>query len=270
MERNEKPIEIVDKKDERPRFHFLDALRGIMIIGVVINHFLVDLEALGFSINVLENPFVEFILNFGRFMFVFLAGITCNLSRNNLKRGMICLGFAFGITLVTYLFMREYLIYVGILHLLGFCMVLFALLEKLNLFTWIKHKKTSSALGMVLLLMLYIITHAIYYKTKGLWLFSYIPISESPLYGSFLGYILGFGGYQVGSADYFPLIPWAFIFFSGVFAGYFFKHNLVPKLFQNPIFKPLTLIGRHTLLIYVLHQPIAWGIAQLLALWLLG
>ncbi|NLB62086.1 MAG: DUF1624 domain-containing protein, partial [Clostridiales bacterium] len=85
MERIENPIEAIDKKDKQIRFHLLDALRGIMIIGVVINHFLVDLETVGFDINVLSNPFVEFILNFGRFMFVFLAGITCNLSRNNLK-----------------------------------------------------------------------------------------------------------------------------------------------------------------------------------------
>ncbi|NLB62384.1 MAG: DUF1624 domain-containing protein, partial [Clostridiales bacterium] len=187
-----------------------------------------------------------------------------------LKRGMICLGFAFGITIVTYLFLRDYFIYVGILHLLGFCMVLFALIERLNLFAWVKHKKIASAIAMLVFLILYIITHAIYYRTKGLWLFSYTPISDSPLYGTFVGYILGFGGYQMGSADYFPLIPWAFIFFSGVFCGYFFKHNLVPKIFKNRIYKPLTVIGRHTLLIYVLHQPIAWGIAQLLAMWLLG
>lgn len=266
MEKSLTQNESVIKPPEKIRFHLLDTIRGIMIIGVLINHFLLDLELEGFQINMLNNPAVSIILEIGRFMFVFLAGITCNLTRSNLRRAAICLGAAFGISLVTYLFLRDFFVYIGILHLLGFMMLLYAGIEKLKPFSWIKRKKTAAIIGAIIFLALYFVTYSIYYKEKGLWFFGYRQFQNSPLYNTFIGYIMGFGGYKPTSADYFPLMPWGFAFFAGACLGYLFKHNLVPKFFTKPIWKPLTTIGRHTLIIYILHQPIIWGLAQLIKL----
>ena len=65
-------------------------------------------------------------------------------------------------------------------------------------------------------------------------------------------------GFNTGiiSADYYPLLPWIFIFLVGSFLGRPFKNGTAPKLFRaNPV-KDLSFVGRHTLLVYLIHQPI--------------
>jgi uncharacterized membrane protein len=62
------------------------------------------------------------------------------------------------------------------------------------------------------------------------------------------------------SADYFPLIPWMFLFFFGVWLGGPIGEGKLPHWFYTvkvPIFGA---IGRRTLLIYLLHQPIFYGL----------
>ena len=62
------------------------------------------------------------------------------------------------------------------------------------------------------------------------------------------------------SADYFPLIPWLFLFWCGLFLARLWRPRagLAPRGLR-----PLALVGRHTLLVYMLHQPVLYG-----ALWL--
>lgn len=65
---------------------------------------------------------------------------------------------------------------------------------------------------------------------------------------------------RFASADYFPLIPWLFLFWCGLFLARLWR----PRAGQAPVLlRPLALIGRHTLLVYMLHQPVIYG-----ALWL--
>ena len=58
------------------------------------------------------------------------------------------------------------------------------------------------------------------------------------------------------SADYFPLIPWLFLFWTGLFAW----RIIGPKLADVPRIGACEWISRRTLLIYLLHQPVAYGI----------
>ena len=64
---------------------------------------------------------------------------------------------------------------------------------------------------------------------------------------------------KFASADYFPLIPWLFLFWAGLFAARLVR----PALAAPPAaLRPLCRVGRHTLAVYRLHQPILYG-----ALW---
>lgn len=65
---------------------------------------------------------------------------------------------------------------------------------------------------------------------------------------------------KFASADYFPLIPWLFLFWAGLFAA-----RLVRPAPAAPpaVLRPLCFAGRHTLAVYMLHQPILYG-----ALWM--
>ncbi|MEG0895397.1 MAG: heparan-alpha-glucosaminide N-acetyltransferase domain-containing protein, partial [Oscillospiraceae bacterium] len=58
------------------------------------------------------------------------------------------------------------------------------------------------------------------------------------------------------SADYFSLLPWFFIFISGIGFGKLLKEERLPKFFYNSHIKFLSVIGRNTIWIYILHQPI--------------
>ena len=61
------------------------------------------------------------------------------------------------------------------------------------------------------------------------------------------------------SADYFPVVPWVFLFWCGVFLARLWR----PGRGEPPAaLRPLCAIGRNTLLVYMLHQPVIYG-----ALW---
>ena len=60
------------------------------------------------------------------------------------------------------------------------------------------------------------------------------------------------------STDYFPLLPWLFLFWAG-----FFLHHLVGRERMQPLRRsvcpPLGWLGRHSLVLYLLHQPVILG-----------
>lgn len=59
------------------------------------------------------------------------------------------------------------------------------------------------------------------------------------------------------SADYFPILPWVFLFWCGVFLARLWR----PGRGEPPAaLRPLCAIGRNTLLVYMLHQPVIYGV----------
>lgn len=62
------------------------------------------------------------------------------------------------------------------------------------------------------------------------------------------------------SADYFPIVPWGFAFFFGVLLGGPIRDGKLPEWFYAAKIPVLPAIGRKTLLIYLLHQPVLYGI----------
>jgi uncharacterized membrane protein len=68
---------------------------------------------------------------------------------------------------------------------------------------------------------------------------------------------------DVISADNFPLLPWGFLFFFGVWLGGPIREGKFPGWFYNVKIPVFPAIGRKTLLIYLLHQPVMYGILWL-------
>ena len=237
------------------RVLLLDELRGFLIIMVVLYHLLYDL----YMFFHLDMPFffsppMELLKYLGAGSFILVSGIVCHYARSNLKRGLICLGFALAITVFTYIFMPTQVIYFGILHLLAVCMILSALLKKVL-------DRLPFLPFFILFAVLFLITFNI---PKG-----YFGLSEevsvslpSSLYDSGL-FFLGFPGNGFNSADYYPLIPFAFLFFAGVLLGRFFVSESLPEFVYRGIAPPFRFLGRHTLVIYLVHQPLILGIFYL-------
>ena len=85
------------------------------------------------------------------------------------------------------------------------------------------------------------------------------------LYRNNLTAYLGFPPRDFFSTDYFSLLPWFFLFLTGYFLFHIAsKNNWNEKLFARGRFPLLNWIGRHSLIVYLLHQPVLYGLGILI------
>lgn len=247
--------ERISNNRAKPRYYLLDTIRGICIILVVLYHLLYDLsEVFGGhysffksnGMNIFRDGFVG--------VLIFLAGISCNLTRSNLKRGVKTFLCGMLISLVMLIAMPQSKVVFGILHFLGVGMMLYGILERV----FAKLPVSVGFLGFFLLFMLTLGVHDGYFGWPGIFVLEFSKVPKNIIL-----FILGFKTGH-GSGDYWPIIPWLFLFLSGTYLGRYFKEGNVPVWFtKNPV-PPLSFIGRKTLIIYLLHQPIIYGILWLI------
>ena len=84
------------------------------------------------------------------------------------------------------------------------------------------------------------------------------------LYRNLLTTYLGFPHRGFFSTDYFPLLPWFFLFVTGYFLHRVLdQRNLTQRLFARGRVPVLNWMGNHSLIIYLLHQPILYGLCLL-------
>ncbi len=229
------------------RIQLIDTARGILIILVVLFHLLYDLDMIfGVDTGLFSQSWFYTFRDCFVGLLIFISGISCNLSHNNIKRGFKTLIWGIVISIVTAVFMPSEQIIFGILHFFGVSMIIYGLFEKF--FT-----KTPAIWGIITSVLLYVLTLHIYN-------FSFYDLS------TFFKYLLFIIGFNTGcsSADYYPLFPWIFIFLTGTFAGRNIKTRRLPDIFYKKLCPPLTFIGQHTLIIYILHQPIIYGLLYII------
>ncbi len=228
----------------RQRIWEIDFLRGVAIILVVGYHLLFDLgefvgikRFLGWSTDLSSVAWI-IAQHFFAGLFVLLSGTSCTLTRSNVRRGLRLLAVSFAVTAVTYIFDPTSAIYFGILQCLAVSMLLYgAAFEKAG-------PVACAAWGtLVLGLTAFLPTLRKIPALRTDWL---LPFGlSSPSFSSF---------------DYFPLLPWLGIFLIGVSLGksvYASKRSLLPWRLP-PTF--VNWAGRHSLIIYIAHQPIIMGV----------
>ena len=221
------------------RVELLDAWRATAVIVMVFWHLCWDLTMYGtLPARVM---FIQPMLGIRYYIvcsFVLLSGISARYSRSNARRGVQTLLCAMVITAVMYVFGEP--VWFGVLHLLGCCMLLYAWLgpyfEKLP--------DLPAAVGCAaLFLILHRICYGTYVTIPWLWMF-------------------GFRTREFYSSDYYPLFPWLFLFLTGAALGGRIRASRgVWKEYR--VWAPLEWIGRHALLIDMLHQPVLMGILYL-------
>ena len=214
----------------------LDALRGICLLGMVVFHLLYDLNiSLPLPLQLLQD--------WGGCAFVLLSGVCVTLGHRPVRRGLVILGCGMVCTLVTWgmyrlgFASRQLVIWFGVLHCLGACMLLWPLFRRMS----------SGWLGF--LGGMFIILGFLF---KNLLLSTPLLV---PLGIVFPGF---------ASADYFPLIPNLGFFLLGATLGrklYRSKESLFPQIRCSRF---LCFCGKHSLAIYLLHQPILYGILFIL------
>ena len=232
-----------EKKAPGVRLHFLDTLRGFSIIYVVFFHAVFNLAGVEeWAYAMLFSPGMKI----SQFIFVglliFISGICTRLTRSNLKRGIKTLLCALTVTLVTFAVMPNMTIIFGILHFFAAAMLIYALVGRFV-------DKIPSCVAFPLFIILWLLTYNIYELVGN-------------VTNSIILYILGFNTGHF-SADYYPLIPHVFLFLAGTVAGRYIKSERLPKFLYKNYLPPISFIGRHTLFIYMIHQPILYGITWL-------
>jgi len=245
----------VRETDGAQRIWEIDFLRGLAIILMVGYHLLWDLgeyrgvkRFLGFSTD-LSSVAWTVAQYFFAGLFVVLSGTSSTLSRNNVRRGLRLLAVALALTLGTYLiavwlhfFDPADTIIFGILHCLAVSMLLYgAVFKKVSAAA----NALCGAVVMGLAALLPIMGKA--FSIRSNWL---IPF--------------GLPSQSFSSLDYFPLIPWFGVFLIGVALGksvYASKRSLLPWCLPGTF---VNAAGRHSLLIYIVHQPVIMGVLYIL------
>jgi len=228
----------------------IDFLRGLSIILMVGYHALFDLSEfggvkrlLGVSINLADAGWSAAQYFFAG-LFIVLSGISSTLSRGNVRRAFKILAVSFAVTAVTYVFDSSSAIWFGILQCLAVSILIYGLVFE-------KAGPGACALAGAIVIGL----RAAFPLLLG---------------GVTIGFdwLLPFGIHSpaFSSYDYFPLIPWFGVFLAGAALG---KSVYAPKLSLIPRRLPVTFInfaGRHSLLIYIVHQPVIMGVLYVLGL----
>lgn len=242
----------------KQRLHLLDALRGFLMINMIAYHGMWNLVNLfgvkaGWYAGTPKYLWQQFIC----WSFITLSGFCWSFSRNHLKRGLLVFGGGAIVSLVTCVLMPENRILFGVLTCIGSCMILMIPLEK-----WAKKVPASAGLGVSVLLFLLLRN-----CPNGSLGFEGLVIRDLPaaLYRNNLTAYLGFPQPGFFSTDYFSLIPWFFLFAAGYFLHkYLEEKGLNEKLFARGEVPLLNWIGRHSLIVYLLHQPILYGLGMLI------
>ncbi|PWR72798.1 heparan-alpha-glucosaminide N-acetyltransferase [Methanospirillum lacunae] len=228
------------------RYVELDAARGIAISMMVIFHLVFDLSF--FSLYPVETSHGFWRL-FGyttAALFVSIAGVAVTLRAERaatpvtkstpvipfIRRGVFLIGVGFLVTLGTFVFLRgEGYVLFGILQLIGTSTILAPLFFRFG--------RKAAIPGVIIILTGWVIT----LPTGPIWL---LWTGVHPA-----DYI---------SVDYTPLIPWFGVFLIGMAAGFWLyplgrRSFRVPSWADRMLYIP-SLPGKHSLIIYLVHQPI--------------
>ena len=234
--------------NSKSRIWELDALRGVCILCVIVVHFLFDLSFFG-GLSLTLPAWYVFLQEYGGAIFVVLSGVCVTLGSKSVRRGLIVFACGMLITAVTYGMYRlgmsgmDVVVKFGVLHLLGVCMLVYPAFKKLP-------PAMLTVLGLVIAITGYAIRGII---VPQHWLF--------PLGLTYEGFT---------SSDYFPLFPQLGYFLIGAAIGktaYREKRTLLPGSFQKTgIARFFCWCGRQSLFIYLLHQPVVYGLLELVLL----
>lgn len=232
----------------KPRIWELDALRGVCILCVIVVHFLFDLSFFG-GLDLTLPAWYVFIQEYGGAIFVVLSGVCVTLGSKSVRRGLIVFACGMLITAVTYGMYRlgmsgaDVVVKFGVLHLLGVCMLVYPAFKKLP-------PAALALLGLAIAITGYAIRGVV---VPQHWLF--------PLGLTYEGFT---------SSDYFPLFPQLGYFLIGAAIGktaYREKRTFLPGAFQQtPVARFFCWCGRQSLFIYLLHQPIVYGLLEFVLL----
>lgn len=183
-------------------------------------------------------------------LFILLSGFCAPFGRHMLRRGVTVFAAGALVTAVTLVFMPGNRVIFGVLTFLGTAMLLTGVLEPLL-------KKVMPAAGLAVSAVLFALTYHLDERWLG---FGGLRLAlPDAWYANYFTAFFGFLPFDFYSTDYFALLPWLFLFWAG-----YFLHGVVGRARMEPLRRSvcpaLGWMGRHSLLLYLLHQPVIYGV----------
>lgn len=212
------------------RAGYLDALRGLAVIWMIIFHTAYDLRLFRYNDWDFSQGFWYAFPRVIAFTFLFCVGVSLNfghgkkinwesLKKRSLKLG----GAALIVSLGTYLIFPTQWIYFGTLHCIFTGSILGALL--------VNRRKLAGALLVTILVLQYILDYDIQWVSSIL---------------------------QKPSMDFIPIYPWFWAILLGIMIGPYLSRSSFLTGIKPGRF--LSFLGQHSLKIYLLHQPLIFGL----------
>lgn len=229
-------------------------LRGVAIVLMVLYHLVFDLNYFAVYEIFVSSGFWLAVARISASLFLLLVGLSLTLSHYRarllgredeylsrlLKRSAWILVLALGVSVVTYLFIGKGFIIFGVLHLIGFSLLL--------AYPFLRIQRANFFFGLFFLLLGIYLQNIIVGFPWLLWL----GLTPPDFY----------------SVDYFPVLPWFGVILVGMglgsllYPGYR-RRISVPDLAGSSLVRGLSFLGRNSLAVYLVHQPVMIAIFYL-------
>ena len=227
------------------RYPEVDMVRGIAILMMILFHTVFDLSFFGISAVEVSSGFWKYFAYATASLFLLIVGISLTISHaraaTTLSGHHLALKFVYRgagifllgllVTVVTFLYLHEGYIVFGILHLIGVSVMISPL--------FFRFKKYNLVWGLLFIITGYFLTMI----NGPAWL---LPFGIHPA--------------TFWSVDYEPVFPWTGIVLIGMGIGEYLYPGGVRKyaIPSIPSFfvQPLAFLGKHSLMIYLIHQPL--------------
>ena len=222
------------------RILWIDVIRGISILAMVTFHFAFDLMYFGFAKpDLIYQPDWRLFERMIAFSFLFIAGLSLSIThtawinwKSFFRRYGVTAICAVLISIVTYILFNNDMIRFGILHAI-------------------------SVSGLVGLLLLKLNSRSLFLLAVSMFILNlFLP---QPLEGGYFWQWLIYTTETPNSLDYRPIIPWITPFILGMASYQLFKKWGLLETNDIITYKELSILswlGRNSLIIYLIHQPI--------------
>lgn len=240
----------------KQRYLKLDEIRGLILLSMIGYHLMWDLVYLyGIKSSWYKGTLGYLWQQSICWSFILLSGFCWSFGKKKWKRGLEVLVAGVVITVVTMVFMPQQRVLFGVLTCIGSCMLIMIPMEKIV-------TCVSPKMGLICSMVLFFLMRNINEGTLGFERWKLYKIPRCVYKDIFTTY-LGFPYDTFFSTDYFSLFPWFFLFLVG-----YFLNKLVPDTWMDVMksgeCKALEVLGKNSLWIYMVHQPLIYGILSLL------
>lgn len=240
------------------RLQRIDEIRGFTLISMIIYHFMWDLRYIAdFNISWYGGTASNIWQKSICITFIFISGFCFSFGKKRLKRSLIIFMCGALISAVTFILMPENRVVFGVLTFLGSAGFITIIVDKLNKI--IVSKINESTFNLTMLIGMLLLFISFFNVNFGYIFFPKKTLLPKYLYDGYFMTFIGFPDPSFFSTDYFAILPWIFLYLS----GYFMQKTIgnkqaVVKYLLNDRFKFISYLGRNSLIIYMVHQPVLY------------